>query len=57
MIKLNTPIRAEVDEDFFMDIADFRERHFCVQHIDRCILIENPPLAAARRAKLPFCLF
>ena len=24
MIKLNTPIRTEVDEDFFMDISDFR---------------------------------
>lgn len=25
MIKLNTPIRTEVDEDFFMDISDFRD--------------------------------
>ena len=50
-------IRHDLILRILLDIADFRERHFCVQHIDRCILIENLPLAAARRAQFPFCLF
>ena len=50
-------IRYDLIFRILLDITTSRKRRFGAQFIDGCILIENLPLAAARRAKLLFCLF